>query len=69
MAKKVPEVITSEPCVADPSLSLAEAARLMKSEHHAYPVWSAALLAGLRIVPADARGVLAGGDTASGESQ
>ena len=32
MAKKVREVMTSEPRVADPSLSLAEAARLMKSE-------------------------------------
>ena len=32
MAKKVREVMTSEPRVADPSFSLAEAARLMKSE-------------------------------------
>jgi len=32
MAKKVREVMTSEPRVADPAFSLAEAARLMKSE-------------------------------------
>jgi CBS domain-containing protein len=32
MAKKVRDAMTPEPRVADPSLSLAEAARLMKSE-------------------------------------